>query len=59
VIRKLVRERLGVGPGDLVEFEIRRGEVLIRRAATSERVDPFAVFREWGGEADEDAVADL
>ncbi len=59
VIPKLVRERLGVGPGDLVEFEIREGEVLIRRAATTERVDPFAVFHEWESEADEEAFADL
>ena len=59
VIPKPVRDRLGVGPGDLVEFEIRDGEVLIRRAAAGERIDPFAVFHEWGSEADEDAFADL
>lgn len=59
VIPKLVRERLGVGPGDLVEFEIGEGEVLIRRAATTERIDPFAVFHEWESEADEEAFADL
>jgi antitoxin PrlF len=59
VIPKPVRERLGIGPGDLVEFEIREGEVLIRRAATTERIDPFAVFHEWESEADEEAFADL
>jgi antitoxin PrlF len=59
VIPKPVRERLGVGPGDVVEFEIRDGEVLIRRAPSAERVDPFAVFQEWEGEADEKAFADL
>jgi antitoxin PrlF len=59
VIPKLVRERLGVGPGDVVAFEIRDGEVLIRRAAAAERVDPFAVFHEWEGETDEEAFADL
>jgi bifunctional DNA-binding transcriptional regulator/antitoxin component of YhaV-PrlF toxin-antitoxin module len=51
VIPKPVRDRLGVGPGDRVE--------LIRRAAGPERIDPFAVFHEWGSEADEDAFADL
>ena len=59
VIPKPVREKLGVGPGDLVEFEIRAGEVLIRRAATTGQIDPFAVFHEWASEADEDAFADL
>ena len=59
VIPKPVRDKLGVGPGDLVEFEIRGGEVLIRRAEASERLDPFALFHEWGNAADEDAFADL
>lgn len=59
VIPKPVRDKLGVGPGDLIEFEIREGEVLIRRAAATERIDPFAVFHEWESEADEDAFADL
>jgi antitoxin PrlF len=59
VIPKLVRERLRVGPGDVIEFEIRDGEVLIRRAASVERVDPFDVFHEWEGEADEKVFADL
>jgi AbrB family looped-hinge helix DNA binding protein len=31
VIPKPVRDKLGVGPGDLVEFEIREVEVPIRR----------------------------
>jgi antitoxin PrlF len=59
VIPKQVRDKLGVGPGDLVEFEIRDGEVLIRRAPATDRVDPFAVFHEWSSEADEEAFADL
>jgi antitoxin PrlF len=59
VIPKPVRDRLGVGPGDVVEFEIRDDEVLIRRAPATERVDPFAVFHEWSSDADEEAFADL
>jgi antitoxin PrlF len=59
VIPKAVRDKLGVGPGDSVEFEMRDGEVLIRRAPATERVDPFAVFHEWSSDADEEAFADL
>jgi antitoxin PrlF len=59
VIPKPVRDKLEVGPGDLVEFEIRDGEVLIRRAPATDRVDPFAVFHEWSSAADEEAFADL
>jgi antitoxin PrlF len=47
VIPKPVRDRLGVGPGDVLEFEIRDHELLIRRAPAAERTDPFAVFHEW------------
>ena len=60
VIPKPVRERLGIGPGDVIVFEIRDGEVVLRpmeRAAV--RDDPFAVFHEWSGAADEDACRDL
>lgn len=57
VIPKAVRERLGVGPGDLVEFEERDGEVLVR--AVREGDDPFALFTEWSGEADERAYGEL
>jgi hypothetical protein len=35
------------------------GEAVIRRASAAERIDPFAVFREWASEADEEAFADL
>jgi antitoxin PrlF len=59
VIPKRVRDKLGVGPGDSVEFEIRDGEVLIRRAPATDRVDPLAVFHKWSSEADEEAFADL
>jgi antitoxin PrlF len=59
VLPKPVRDKLGVGPGDLVEFEIREGDVLIRRAAKTDQIDPFAVFHEWASEADENAFADL
>jgi len=60
VIPKPVRDRLGIGPGDVIVFEIKDGEVVLRplrRAAA--RDDPFAVFHEWSGAADEDAYRDL
>ena len=60
VIPKPVRERLGIGPGDVILFEIRDGEVVLRpprHAAGSD--DPFAAFHEWSGAADEDAYRGL
>lgn len=59
VIPREVRERLGVGPGDSVEFEERDGDVVIRALRRQEGGDPFAVFTEWSSEADERAYADL
>lgn len=59
VIPREVRERLGVGPGDSVEFEERDGVVVVRALRRPEGDDPFAVFTEWSGEADERAYADL
>lgn len=59
VIPREVRERLGVGPGDSVEVEERDGDVVVRALRRPEGDDPFAVFTEWSGEADERAYADL
>jgi antitoxin PrlF len=60
VIPKKVRERLGVGPGDVIEFQELNGEVVVRAAPRpAAGDDPFAVFTEWSGEADERAYADL
>ncbi len=59
VIPKPVRDRLGVGPGDVVAFEIRDGEVVLRPLRRAPGHDPFAVFHEWSGEADEDAYRGL
>jgi antitoxin PrlF len=58
-IPKEVRERLGVGPGDTIEFEEQGGEVVVRAAARPVVDGPFAVFTEWASEADEEAYADL
>jgi len=59
VIPKLIRERLGIGPGDLIAFEERAGEVVIRPVRAPSRDDPFATFSEWSSEADEKAYAGL
>jgi AbrB family looped-hinge helix DNA binding protein len=59
VIPKAVRERIGVGPGDLVVFEEQDGEVVVRRAPKAAQDDPFAVFNEWASPADAEAYGDL
>jgi len=59
VIPKPIRERLGIGPGDLIAFEEREGEIVIRPVREPERDDPFATFGEWSSEADEEAYAGL
>jgi len=59
VIPKPIRERLGIGPGDLIAFEEREGEIVIRPVHERARNDPFATFGEWSSEADEEAYAGL
>jgi antitoxin PrlF len=59
VIPKPIRERLGIGPGDVIAFEERGGEIVIRPVRTASGDDPFATFTEWAGQADEEAYADL
>lgn len=61
VLPQAVREHLGVGPGDAIAYELREGCVVVRPVPRHpERSDdPFAVFTEWAGPADEAAYADL
>jgi antitoxin PrlF len=59
VIPKPIRDRLGIGPGDVIAFEERAGEIVIRPVRASLRDDPFATFTEWASDADEEAYADL
>jgi antitoxin PrlF len=59
VIPKPIREKLGVGAGDAILFEERDGEIVIRAARRGPTDDPFAVFTEWAGDADERAYADF
>lgn len=59
VIPKAVREKLGLKPGDLVRYRIEGGRVVLERATPEVEDDPFAVFTEWGGEADDEAFRSL
>jgi antitoxin PrlF len=59
VIPKPIRERLGIGPGDVIAFEERAGEIVIRPVRAAPTEDSFATFTEWSGDADEEAYADL
>lgn len=59
VIPKSVRDKLGVGPGDLLLFEERGGQIVVRAFRPASADDPFALFTEWAGEEDEEAYADL
>lgn len=58
VIPRKVRERLGIGPGDMLRYRLTDTGVLLDKAPTSED-DPFASFSEWSSEADEKAYVDL
>jgi antitoxin PrlF len=58
VIPREIREKLGLGPGDTLNYiETDRG-ILIEKARVVED-DPFTTFTEWATEADDRAYADL
>ena len=59
VIPAAVRERLCVGPGDVIAFEELAGEIVIRPVRAVAADDPFVAFAEWSGAADEAAYAEL
>lgn len=59
VLPKRVREKLGVGPGDLVRFVERDGAIVIERLERDPFEDPFALFDEWASEADKKAYDKL
>jgi antitoxin PrlF len=58
VIPAVIREKLGVGPGDVLRYVETADGILIEKARTVED-DPFATFSEWATEADDNANADL
>lgn len=59
VIPKAVRDKLGLEPGDVLIYRFDGARVVIERAKVSPEDDPFAVFSEWAGEADEKAYGAL
>jgi antitoxin PrlF len=59
VIPKAIRDRLGIGPGDVIAFEERAGEIVLRPVRKITADDPFATFTEWSSEAVEEAYRDL
>lgn len=59
-IPQAVRRALDLQPGDILEYEIINGKVLITKAQNSNKTDdPFRTFNEWSSVADEQAYADL
>ena len=52
VLPKRVREKLGIGPGDLVQFVERDGAIVIERFEREPVEDPFALFDEWSSPED-------
>jgi antitoxin PrlF len=59
VIPKAIRDRLGIGPGDVVAFEERAGEIVLRPVRSPRVAYPFTTFTEWSSEAGEEAYAGL
>jgi antitoxin PrlF len=57
IIPAAVREKLGIGPGDVSRYIETVDGILIEKARTRED-DPFATFSEWATEADDEAYAD-
>jgi antitoxin PrlF len=58
VIPKVIRERLGLKPGDTIRYRL-EGEVVAIERASGSADDPFATFTEWASEADEKAFDKL
>lgn len=59
VIPREVRDRLGLKPGDRLRYTLTARAVLIEKSEPRAEDDPFAVFTEWGAEADEKAYGCL
>lgn len=54
-IPRPIRQALGVGPGDTIEYEIANGRVVLTRALDDEDrigIGDFTTFTEWFDELD-------
>jgi antitoxin PrlF len=58
VLPRLVREELGLKPGDSVRFIIDNGTVTLLKNHSVDD-DPFHTFTEWASQEDDDAYASL
>lgn len=58
-IPKSVRLALDLHPGDKIVYRIDEGQVILSKAHTIRRDDPFNTFFEWDSEADRQTYADL
>ena len=54
-----VRLALGLEPGDEISYRIDEDHVVLTKARSIKRDDPFKTFQEWDSEADRQAYADL
>lgn len=58
VVPRIIRERLGLKPGDTLRYRITRAGIVIDRRPDREE-DPFVEFAEWAGDEDDEAFKDL
>ena len=59
---KRVRQAIGVGPGDAVAYDVRKGVVTLRRLEPIDLAFHAAVestLAEWGSKEDDEAYGDL
>jgi antitoxin PrlF len=59
VLPRVVRERLGIGPGDRLRYLFDAEGVRIEKESQRQADDPFIAFTEWASEADDEAYGDL
>lgn len=61
-VPKEVREKTGLKPGDLVVYELRDGQIVLRRAEPFDAAYHAALsttLDEWGSSEDDEAFGDL
>ena len=54
-----IRTALHLKAGDEIAYDIKENQVILTRARTEEKDDPFAVFGEWASEADKRSYGSL
>ncbi|MDK9719627.1 MAG: type II toxin-antitoxin system PrlF family antitoxin [Rhodospirillales bacterium] len=58
-IPRPVRTALKLKSGDELAYVVEKGRVILMKAASEGKDDPFATFEEWNSEADRRAYAKL